>query len=82
MIILNVITIPEANLLIRPLLCAWAARRLTAEQPELAEAVRRLLKADASPATIEVSIHSTTADRQLAKLARYYAESLVPSNKE
>ena len=82
MIILNVITIPEANLLIRPLLCAWAARRLTAEQPELAAAVRRLLKADASPATIEVSIHSTTADQRLAKLARYYAESLVPSNKE
>ena len=82
MIISNVITIPEANLLIRPLLCGWAARRLPAEQPELAAAVRLLLKADAGPATIEVSIHSTTADRQLAKLARYYAESLVQKNKE
>lgn len=77
MIIPTALTIPEANLIIRPLLCAWAARRLPAEQPELAEAVRRLLKAEASPATIELSIHSTTADRQLAKLARYYAESLV-----
>jgi hypothetical protein len=82
MLIPNVITISEANLLIRPCLCGWAARRLPAEHPELAEAVRRLLKANASPATIEVSIHSTTADRQLARLARYYAESLVPKNKE
>lgn len=82
MILPNVITIPEANRIIRAQLGRWAARRLPAEHPELAEAVRLLLKAGASPATIEVSIHSTTADRPLAKLARYYAESLLPRNKE
>lgn len=82
MILPTVITIPEANQIIRAQLCRWAARRLPAEHPELAEAVRLLLKADASPATIELSIHSATADRQLAKLARYYAESLRQRNKD
>ena len=70
-------TVPDAIHTIRPQLRAWAARRLPAEHPELATAVQCLVKRKASPATIELALFSATGDRQLAKLARYYAEAII-----
>ena len=70
-------TVPNAIHTIRPQLRAWAARRLPAEYPELATAVQRLVKLKTSPATIELALFSATGDRQLAKLARYYAEAII-----
>lgn len=70
-------TVPDAIHTIRPQLRAWAARRLPVEHPELAAAVQRLVKLKTSPATIELALFSATGDRQLAKLARYYAEAII-----
>ena len=70
-------TVPDAIHAIRPQLRAWAARRLPAEHPELGTAVQRLVKPKTSPATIELALFSATGDRQLAKLARYYAEAII-----
>jgi hypothetical protein len=69
-------TVPDAIHLIRPQLRAWAVRRLPAEHPELAAAVQQLVKHQTSVATIELAIFSATGDRTLAKLARYFAETL------
>ena len=70
-------TVPDAIHTIRPQLRDWAARRLPAEHLELATAVQRLVKLQTSPATIELALFSATGDRQLAKLARYYAEAII-----
>ena len=71
------LTVPDAIQAIRPQLRAWAARRLPAEHPELATAVQRLVQLKTSPATIDLALFSATGDRQLAKLARTYAEAII-----